>query len=59
MKYPENIGRMNLTEEKKITTEKGESVVLTYEGTKSFTLVQEKAEVVSKLRFDQCEWRTS
>ncbi|MBX9958009.1 outer membrane lipoprotein carrier protein LolA [Peribacillus simplex] len=46
VKYPENIGDMNLTEEKEITTEKGERVVLTYEGTKSFTLVQEKAEVV-------------
>ena len=46
VKYPEAINGMNLTEEKEIATEKGERIILTYEGTKSFTLVQEKAEVV-------------
>ena len=33
-------------EEKEVKTDKGQRVVLTYEGEKSFTLIEEKAEVV-------------
>lgn len=46
VKYPSDISDMSLTEEKKIASGNGERIILTYEGTKSFTLVQEKAEVV-------------
>lgn len=46
VKYPSDINDMSLTEEKKIASDSGERIILTYEGTKSFTLVQEKAEVV-------------
>ncbi len=46
VKYPADINRMSLSGEEKIKTAKGHRVVLTYEGEKSFTLIQEKAEVV-------------
>ncbi|MFJ7748192.1 outer membrane lipoprotein carrier protein LolA [Peribacillus sp. NPDC097295] len=46
VKYPSNLNDMNLTEEKKITADSGDRVILTYEGSTSFTLVQEKAKVV-------------
>ncbi|MGE7604893.1 LolA family protein [Peribacillus sp. NPDC097675] len=46
VKYPSNLNDMNLTEEKKITANGGDRVILTYEGPTSFTLVQEKAKVV-------------
>lgn len=46
VKYPSDINDMSLTEEKKIASDSGERIILTYEGTKSFTLVQQKAEVV-------------
>ena len=46
VKYPSNLNDMNLTEEKKITADGGDRVILTYEGSTSFTLVQEKAKVV-------------
>ena len=46
VKYPSNLDDMNLTEEKKIATDDGDRVILTYEGSTSFTLVQEKAKVV-------------
>lgn len=37
---------VKLSEEKAIETDRGKRVILTYEGEKSFTLIQEKAEVV-------------
>ncbi|TYR78369.1 outer membrane lipoprotein carrier protein LolA [Priestia megaterium] len=44
--YPKDLPKgVKLAEEKKINTENGERVVLMYEGKKSFTLVQEKAQV--------------
>ncbi|MFJ7860151.1 LolA family protein [Peribacillus sp. NPDC097264] len=46
VKYPSNLDDMNLTEEKKIAADGGDRVILTYEGSTSFTLVQEKAKVV-------------
>lgn len=47
VKYPAEMQGMSLTDEQRINTENGERVVLTYEGEKSsFTLIQEKAEVV-------------
>ncbi len=44
--YPEEIQGASLVGEKSINTENGKRVVLTYEGEKSFTLVQEKATVM-------------
>ena len=46
VKYPADINDMSLLEEKEVRTDKGQRVVLTYEGEKSFTLIEEKAEVV-------------
>lgn len=46
IKYPADINGMSLLEEKEVKTDKGQRVVLTYEGEKSFTLIEEKAEVV-------------
>ncbi len=46
VKYPADINGMSLSDEEKVKTAKGHRVVLTYEGEKSFTLIQEKAEVV-------------
>ncbi|MDQ0221328.1 outer membrane lipoprotein carrier protein LolA [Peribacillus cavernae] len=47
VKYPgAEIDGISLTEEKELDMEDGKRVVLTYEGKKSFTLVQEKADVV-------------
>lgn len=47
VKYPiAKIDGVKLTEEKDLDIEDGKRVVLTYEGKKNFTLVQEKAEVV-------------
>ncbi|WP_458415005.1 LolA family protein [Schinkia sp. CFF1] len=44
--YPENTPKMELIEEKKVPTENGERVVLTYAGEKSFTLFEEVATVL-------------
>lgn len=44
--YPEEIEGMELVGEKEVKMEDGKRVVLTYEGEKSFTLVQEKASVM-------------
>ena len=46
VKYPADINGLSLLEEKEVKTDKGQRVVLTYEGEKSFTLIEEKAEVV-------------
>lgn len=46
VKYPANTKGMSVSEEKEVQTKNGERVVLTYEGKKSFTLIEEKAEVV-------------
>ena len=46
VKYPADMNGMSLLEEKEVKTDKGQRVVLTYEGEKSFTLIEEKAEVV-------------
>lgn len=47
VKYPTvEIAGVSLTDEKEIKIENGKRHVLTYDGEKSFTLVQEKAEVV-------------
>lgn len=47
VKYPAaEIPNVNLIEEKPIETENGKRVILTYEGDKSFTLIQEKAVVM-------------
>lgn len=46
IKYPADINGISLLEEKEVQTDKGQRVVLTYEGEKSFTLIEEKAEVV-------------
>lgn len=46
VKYPADIKGLSLLEEKELKTDKGQRVVLTYEGKKSFTLIEEKAEVV-------------
>ncbi|MCE4050686.1 MULTISPECIES: outer membrane lipoprotein carrier protein LolA [Bacillaceae] len=45
VKYPETLLGASLVEEKKVATEDGERVVLTYDGQKSYTIIQEKAEV--------------
>lgn len=44
--YPENTPGMELIEEKKVSTESGERVVLTYAGEKSFTLFEEVASIL-------------
>lgn len=47
VKYPQmEIAGVNLVDEKEMKTEDGKRVVLTYDGEKSFTLVQEKATVM-------------
>ncbi|NMD72554.1 outer membrane lipoprotein carrier protein LolA [Bacillus sp. DNRA2] len=47
VKYPEaEMPGVSLVSEKEIKTENGKRVVLTYDGEKSFTLVQEKAEIM-------------
>ncbi|MBU8879879.1 outer membrane lipoprotein carrier protein LolA [Bacillus sp. FJAT-29790] len=46
VKYPTEFPGADLTDEKEIKTENGKRVVLTYDGEKSFTLVQEKAVVM-------------
>ncbi len=46
VKYPAEMDGVSLADEKKISTEDGERVMLTYEGEKNFTLVEEKAGVV-------------
>lgn len=47
VKYPSaEIPDVSLTGEKEMQTEKGKRVILTYDGAKSFTLIQEKAEVL-------------
>jgi len=44
--YPEELDGIDLVGEKEVKIEDGKRVVLTYEGEKSFTLVQEKASVM-------------
>jgi outer membrane lipoprotein-sorting protein len=47
VKYPEaELPGVSLVSEKEIKTENGKRVVLTFDGEKSFTLVQEKAEIM-------------
>ncbi|MBS8267039.1 outer membrane lipoprotein carrier protein LolA [Mesobacillus boroniphilus] len=47
VKYPvAEIPGVTLIDEKEITTENGKRVVLTYDGEKSFTLIQEKADAM-------------
>ncbi|GLB60986.1 LolA family protein [Cytobacillus sp. NCCP-133] len=47
VKYPQSeMAGVNLVEEKEMKTENGKRVVLTFDGEKSFTLVQEKATVM-------------
>jgi outer membrane lipoprotein-sorting protein len=46
VKYPEEIPGVNLVGEKEVKIEDGKRVVLTYDGEKSFTIVQEKTEVM-------------
>lgn len=47
VKYPtEELPGVSLVSEKEIDTENGKRVVLTFDGEKSFTLVQEKAEIM-------------
>ncbi|KOP79579.1 outer membrane lipoprotein carrier protein LolA [Cytobacillus solani] len=45
VKYPTEYSEYELIDQKEIKTENGKRVVLTYDGEKSFTLIQEKAEV--------------
>lgn len=45
VKYPEEVLGASLVEEKKISIENGTRVVLTYDGEKSYTIIQERAEV--------------
>ncbi|MGP7819082.1 LolA family protein [Niallia sp. 01092] len=46
VKYPEEqLEGVSLVEEKKVATENGSRVVLTYDGKKSFTIIEEKAEI--------------
>ena len=45
VKYPADMNGMGLMEEKEIKTKNGERVVLTYNGEKNFTLIEEKAKV--------------
>ncbi|WP_102272747.1 LolA family protein [Cytobacillus massiliigabonensis] len=47
VKYPSEVSEYELIDEKEIKTEDGKRVVLTYDGEKSFTLIQEKAEVMT------------
>ncbi|MFE8698851.1 outer membrane lipoprotein carrier protein LolA [Cytobacillus sp. FJAT-53684] len=46
VKYPAEIQGIDLIDQKEIKTEDGKRVVLTFGGEKSFTLIQEKAEVM-------------
>lgn len=46
VKYPEEIPGVRLIGEKEVKIDNGKRVVLTYDGEKSFTLVQEKTEVM-------------
>ncbi len=46
VKYPSEFPGADLVDEKDITTDNGKRVVLTYDGEKSFTIVQEKANVM-------------
>ncbi|MBB6447667.1 LolA family protein [Bacillus benzoevorans] len=46
VKYPEETAGASLKSEKEVKMEDGKQVVLTYEGEKSFTLVQEKTEIL-------------
>ncbi|MCQ6276957.1 outer membrane lipoprotein carrier protein LolA [Bacillus sp. V3B] len=46
VKYPEEMPGVSLISEKEVEVEDGKRVVLTYEGEKSFTLVQEKTTVM-------------
>lgn len=46
VKYPSEFPGASLVDEKEIATENGKRVVLTYDGEKSFTIVQEKAVVM-------------
>ncbi|WP_066301690.1 LolA family protein [Bacillus sp. FJAT-29937] len=46
VKYPSEFPGADLVDEKAITTDNGKRVVLTYDGEKSFTIVQEKANVM-------------
>lgn len=46
VKYPEETAGASLKSEKEVKMEDGKRVVLTYEGKKSFTLVQEKTEIL-------------
>ncbi len=52
VKYPTESLNIELVDEKELTTENGKRVILTYEGEKSFTLVQERVVVspVSSLK---------
>ncbi|KAB2328575.1 outer membrane lipoprotein carrier protein LolA [Cytobacillus depressus] len=43
VKYPSEFPGVSLTDEKEVAIDNGKRVVLTYEGEKSFTIVQEKA----------------
>lgn len=47
VKYPSDNQNFELIDQKEIKTENGKRIVLTYDGEKSFTLIQEKAEVMS------------
>lgn len=47
VKYPvAELPNVKLVDEKEITTENGKRVILTYDGDKSFTLIQEKADAM-------------
>jgi outer membrane lipoprotein-sorting protein len=46
VKYPTEFPGANLIDQKEIKTENGKRVILTYDGEKSFTIIQEKAEVM-------------
>lgn len=47
VKYPTGYSEYELIDQKEIKTANGKRVVLTYDGEKSFTLIQEKAEVMT------------
>lgn len=47
--YPSETGGAELTEQKEVDLENGKRVILTYEGNKNFTLVQETASSVAAL----------
>ncbi|MBS4192512.1 outer membrane lipoprotein carrier protein LolA [Bacillus sp. FJAT-49705] len=46
VKYPSEFPGANLVDEKELTTDNGKRVILTYDGEKSFTLIQEKSVVM-------------